>query len=363
MANENRPLVEVKPGDPITAGRWNDMQRALRQEHIQHGHTATWKDGLFDGPRITTDGLADAAVTAAKIDPRAELQLRTLRLGGDGLAGDALRVIGPTTIEGPLRLAGAAELTVAGPTTLAALKVSAATELAALAVTGTTNLAALKVTNIDGATLKVTGTTDLAALKVSAAAELTSLAVHGALKVGGDVEIKGNLRYDGKLSRLDVVETSAIELRCYDLKLGHSTRLGKLGRALVDLGDRLVVNHGPDWPHVEIPSALLIKGRHAAVAEGTLPRIVWGYFNSEGVIVAGSGFRGERNSERKYTWVYFDKPFAGTPVVLGQQYGSGNVLDNLLVDDVSAAKFSLMCGNNSGSREWRNFGFIAIGPG
>ena len=346
MANENKPLVEVKPGDPITASRWNDMQRALRQEHIQHGHTGTWKDGLFDGPRITSDGLADAAVTAAKLDPRADLQIRSLRLGGD-LPGDALRVAGPTTLDGPLRLA--AELAVAGPATLNTLKVTATTELAALKVTSTTDLAALTVP----------GPTTLTTLKVSATAELTSLTASGALKVGGDVEIKGDLRYGGKLGKLDVSETTTADIRVAELKIGAR----KLGRALVDLGDRLVINHGPDWPIVEIASALIIKKRHAVVAEGALPRIVWGHFNSAGAIVAGSGFRGERNSEGTYTWIHFEPPFAAPPVVIGQQYGSGSVLDNLLVDDVSASKFSVMCGNNTGSREWRKFGFIAIGPG
>ena len=294
------------------------MQRALRQEHIQHGHTGTWKDGLFDGPRITSDGLADAAVTAAKLDPRADLQIRSLRLGGD-LPGDALRVAGPTTLDGPLRLA--ADLAVAGPTTLTTLKVTGTAELASLTTSGA---------------LRVAGEAELAALKVT-----------------------GDLRYGGKLGKLDVSETTTADIRVAELKIGSK----KLGRALVDLGDRLVINHGPDWPIVEIASALIIKKRHAVVAEGALPRIVWGHFNGAGTIVAGTGFRGERNTDRTYTWIVFDRPFAGTPVVIGQQYGSGNVLDNLLVDDVSASKFSVMCGNNTGSREWRKFGFIAIGPG
>lgn len=352
MANENKPLVEVKPGDPITASRWNDMQRALRQEHIQHGHTGTWKDGLFDGPRITSDGLADAAVTAAKLDPRADLQVRSLRLGGEALPGDALRVAGPTTLDGPLRLA--AELAVAGPTTLTTLKVTATSELTALKVSATTELA----------TLTVTSTTSLAALKVTGTAELASLTTSGALRVAGEAElaalkVTGDLRYGGKLGKLDVSETTTADIRVAELKIGSK----KLGRALVDLGDRLVINHGPDWPIVEIASALIIKKRHAVVAEGALPRIVWGHFNSAGAIVAGSGFRGERNSEGTYTWIHFEPPFAAPPVVIGQQYGSGSVLDNLLVDDVSASKFSVMCGNNTGSREWRKFGFIAIGPG
>lgn len=365
MANENKPLVEVKPGDPITASRWNDMQRALRQEHIQHGHTGTWKDGLFDGPRITSDGLADAAVTAAKLDPRADLQVRSLRLGGEALPGDALRVAGPTTLDGPLRLA--ADLSVAGPTTLTTLKVSATTELAALKVTATTHLTTLKATAAELAALTVAGPTTLGTLKATAL-EATSLKLSGplecaSLKFTADLEIRGNLRYDGRQSRLDLAETSAAELRCADLLFGHSARLGKLGRALVDRGDRLVLNEGGDWPLAEVQSALLIQGRHAAVAEGTLPRIVWGHFNGAGTIVAGTGFRGERNTDRTYTWIVFDRPFAAPPVVIGQQYGSGNVLDNLLIDDVSASKFSVMCGNNTGTRDWRPFGFIVIGPG
>ena len=87
MANENRPLVEVKPGDPITAGRFNGMQKSLRQEHIQHAHTGVWKDGLFDGAPIGTDGLADGAVTGAKIAATAALSVRSLAAARAGRAG------------------------------------------------------------------------------------------------------------------------------------------------------------------------------------------------------------------------------------------------------------------------------------
>ena len=366
MANENKPLVEVKPGDPITASRWNDMQRALRQEHIQHGHTGTWKEGLFDGPRITSDGLADGAVTAAKLDPRADLKVRSLRLDGEALSSDVLRVTGPTTLDGPLAVA--ADLAVAGPANLTTLKVSATTELATLKVSAATTLTTLKATATELAALTVIGPTTLTTLKVTGPADLTSLTTSGPLRVAGEAElaalkVTGDLRYGGKLGKLDVSEASTADIRAAELKIGHSARLGKLGRALVDRGDRLVLNEGGDWPLAEVQSALLIKGRHAAVAEGTLPRIVWGRFNSDGTIVAGTGFRGERKNDRTFTWIFFDKPFAGTPVVIGQQYGSGSVLDNLLIDDVSETQFSVMCGDDKGTRSWRYFGFIAIGPG
>ena len=61
MANENKPLNEAKPNEPITAQRWNDMQLALRKEHIEHSHNGKWTDGQFSGAPLTSEGLADNA--------------------------------------------------------------------------------------------------------------------------------------------------------------------------------------------------------------------------------------------------------------------------------------------------------------
>ncbi len=117
MANENKPLNEAKPNEPITAQRWNDMQVALRKEHIEHSHNGKWKDGQFSGAPLTADGLAenavitsriaDAAVTAAKLDPVGDFKARSLALSGAGdkaFKGTALSVVGNSLLGGPLRV-------------------------------------------------------------------------------------------------------------------------------------------------------------------------------------------------------------------------------------------------------------------
>ena len=341
MANENKPLVEVKPGDPITAGRFNGMQKSLRQEHIQHAHTGAWKDGLFDGAPIGTEGLADGAVTGAKIAATAALSVRSLAVESATLTG-ALKVDGGATVGGPLKIGGEA--------TLAGLKVEGAAK-----ITGE---------------LGVEGTAVLAALRVGGTSTLGNV-ILGSLAASGGIStpmlgVSGDLNYEGKLGKLDVAESGTATLRCYDLALGHSKRRGTPGRALVDnmagTTKQLVINYDGDWAEVDVHSPLRVRGRFAAVVEGPQVRVVWGYIHKEGNTIAGSGFSTERNNDRTYTWIKFDTPFASTPCVFAQQTGSGSTLDNALVDDLAADKFSVMTGNGNGSREWRPFCFIAIGP-
>ncbi len=358
MANENRPLVEVKPGDPITAGRFNGMQKSLRQEHIQHAHTGVWKDGLFDGAPIGTDGLADGAVTGAKIAATAALSVRSLAAESAALTG-SLKVDRDATIGGVLKVSG--EATLAGT----------------LRVSGEATLAGLKVeggSKIVGA-LGVEGEATLAALRVSGTSTLENV-VLGSLAASGGIStsmlgVSGDLNYQGKLGKLDVAESGAAILRCFDLQLGHSTRRGAPGRALVDSTTELVINYGGDWNLVNVASALLVQGRHTVVSEGTRVRVVWGIVADNGNIIAGSGFKARR--ERDFTWITIDNPaFTGVPCVIVQQLGSGNTKDNALVDDLESYlnvdkpdfyhSFSVMTGNGDGNRDWRRFAFIAIGP-
>jgi hypothetical protein len=234
MANENKPLVEVKPGDPITASRWNDMQRALRQEHIQHGTPAPGRKASSTAPPSPRQALADGAVTAAKLDPRADLKVRSLRLDGEAPSGDVLRVTGPHTLDGPLAVAATSPSP--DPPTSPPLKVSATTELATLKVSAATTLTTLKATATELAALTVIGPTTLTTLKVTGTADLTSLTASGPLRVAGEAElaalkVTGDLRYGGKLGKLDVSEASTADIRAAELKIGHSARLGKLGRA------------------------------------------------------------------------------------------------------------------------------------
>lgn len=116
MANENKPLNEAKPNEPITAQRWNDMQLALRKEHIEHSHNGKWKDGQFSGAPLDAEGLADnavitariadGAVTGAKVDPGSDYKVRSLNISGDKLppSSPALSVGGTTAVTGPLRV-------------------------------------------------------------------------------------------------------------------------------------------------------------------------------------------------------------------------------------------------------------------
>ena len=72
--------------------------------------------------------------------------------------------------------------------------------------------------------------------------------------------LRGNLVYDGTQNKLDTAEQWAATLRITDLRIGHSTRRGDTGRALVDNKDSLILNCGPDWPKVQIPSELEVGG-------------------------------------------------------------------------------------------------------
>jgi len=51
----------------------------------------------------------------------------------------------------------------------------------------------------------------------------------------------------GKLGKLDVAEEFNAVVRCADFRMGHSSRHGGVGRALVDNGQTLTLNYGPDW--------------------------------------------------------------------------------------------------------------------
>lgn len=66
----------------------------------------------------------------------------------------------------------------------------------------------------------------------------------------------GGIDYTGQLGKLDTAEHAASTVRAADLKLGHSTRRGTPGRALVDLGPTLAVNFADDWGTTVIGGAV-----------------------------------------------------------------------------------------------------------
>lgn len=66
----------------------------------------------------------------------------------------------------------------------------------------------------------------------------------------------GGIDYSGQLGKLETAEHAAATVRAADLKLGHSTRRGTPGRALVDLGPALAVNFADDWGTTVIGGAV-----------------------------------------------------------------------------------------------------------
>jgi hypothetical protein len=78
------------------------------------------------------------------------------------------------------------------------------------------------------------------------------------------LEVAGNIAY-GQLTKLDVADSFAAVIRSADLLLGHSSRRGSPGRAIVDFGrDELVINFARDWTRASVGSDLNVAGRSPA---------------------------------------------------------------------------------------------------
>jgi len=63
------------------------------------------------------------------------------------------------------------------------------------------------------------------------------------------LEVAGDIHYQ-QLTGLEVADNFDANVRCADFRIGHSTRRGALGRALVDFKDTLILNFDADWPYV-----------------------------------------------------------------------------------------------------------------
>ncbi len=87
----------------------------------------------------------------------------------------------------------------------------------------------------------------------------------GTNKPEATLDVRGDLRIDGTLSKLDVKENSVALIRAMNLNLGHTSCRGAPGRALVDWKDKddkkaLVLNFEGDWPRAEVQSSLVVTG-------------------------------------------------------------------------------------------------------
>ncbi len=104
----------------------------------------------------------------------------------------------------------------------------------------------------------------------------------------------------------------------------------------------------------------MLKGKTAVVAEGVLPRIVWGNISGDADIYAGNGFKVTRNGN--HFLITFNTPFTSLPCVVTQQMGDGNTRDNTLAK-VEMDKMYVYTGDSSGDKCHRPFSFLAIGLG
>ena len=76
----------------------------------------------------------------------------------------------------------------------------------------------------------------------------------------GPLRVEGDLVYTGTQIKLDTAAQNAATVRSYDFYLGHPTRRGNPGRALVDEGKTLTLNFGRDWTNTKIGSQTTIDG-------------------------------------------------------------------------------------------------------
>ena len=203
----------------------------------------------------------------------------------------------------------------------------------------------------------------------------------GGTRIDSDLDVKGLFSVE--------VSNGVLEFNGPDLTLCRDSRLpdgttcqrpgettGERRRALVHYaGDTLILNFDGDYTGgVEIESDLKVK-RNAGVARKSVTvgeeslRIVRGIINAGGGIEEGDGFIVEHTNDTGFYNVYFDPDFSGRPAVtVTQWYGDGfssaggDTRDNCLLVFADQTGARILCGNNSGDAEDRNFHFIAVGP-
>ena len=102
--------------------------------------------------------------------------------------------------------------------------------------------------------------------------------------------------------------------------------------------------------------------------------IIYGYVNSDGSILQGSGFKVVQDDTGVYT-VMFDQAsdgsdiFNDTPAVSVTQvytgdmsYGGGDITDNAVIIAIAQDRVKILTGNVDNGHQDRQFSFIAAGP-
>ena len=106
------------------------------------------------------------------------------------------------------------------------------------------------------------------------------------------VTTAGDISYAGTLNKLDVEENMAAIIRAADLKMGHSTRRGTPGRAIVDQSNWLYFNYGGDWATGSVFEGprVYIQGKLGIGTNNPAEEIdVVGNIKASGTVCDGSG--------------------------------------------------------------------------
>jgi hypothetical protein len=94
-------------------------------------------------------------------------------------------------------------------------------------------------------------------------------------------------------------------------------------------------------------------------------RTIWGSVTSDGEIMSGSGDFSVTNVETGVYVVGFSSSFKGVPAIVATQNRCGSVgefnTDGVTAPLVSEGSATLVTGDGNGSKQNRNFAFIAIG--
>jgi hypothetical protein len=161
MADRPTAYVKKDPGDIIRSGDWNELQIQAREEIRAHTHT-----GGTDGAAIPRAGIAANAIDGSKIDPAADVNLKSLA------------TTGPLTIGGALQAASAA---LAGDVGIGGA------------------LSVQKDLSIAGA-ISCGGLTVNSTLRSNGPAALGEVSVSGALTVQRDLNVTNNASIRGLLA-------------------------------------------------------------------------------------------------------------------------------------------------------------------
>jgi cytochrome c-type biogenesis protein CcmE len=160
------------------------------------------------------------------------------------------------------------------------------------------------------------------------------LTVTGLVTASAGLTVTGDVTYSGKQSRLDTSEQAAATVRASDFYLGHSTRRGTPGRALVDETTTLTVNYNNDWATLGLNGTTIVsQGNFRAAKDAKVD----GNTTLSGKLDVGGDTTVAKLSIAGDTVVTANEPYLRLHRVKGQATGGAKVFLELRQDDAAPA--------------------------